>query len=119
MQWSALNAPPVWDWFPESLVKEAKRLGRDVASVEKKRAKTDDLAGVVADLGNDRTAYLRASIDALDGELQLRDELVVFLTAREQAGDEIRRRAEGRQYAPCRRSRRWQRGESGIPVATP
>lgn len=116
MKWSELHAPAAWDWFPDSLVKEAKRLGREVATVEKKRAKADDLAGVVVDLANDRSPYLRATIEAIEAELQVRDALIVFLTAREHAQADIRRCAEDKIAAVAAKRRKELRIPANVIV---
>lgn len=114
MQFAELLAPPCYDWYPDGVAKEAKRLARDVAAFEKKRAKVKELAEVTKDLASDRTAYLRACIDAGEAELKLRDELVVFLFATDRVAAELRRRADEKVRAVVAK----RRAELGIPEAT-
>ncbi len=85
MQWTQIIPPPGYLWFEGGLRKEYDRLTKAIETVGKKRAAADVLAPLEGDLGKDHSELIQARITAIEAEVTVRENAIIFCLAMDQA----------------------------------
>jgi hypothetical protein len=115
MTWESITPPPGYTWLADRLKKEYKRSIAAIKDVEEKRTAADVLEPAAPDRSHDRSELLTATIAALEAEVAVREDLIIFSLAVEH---DAKRQRDGA-CATVMDIESAARQELGIPDATP
>jgi hypothetical protein len=93
MDWGYIAPPAGYDWLTDGLKKETNRLTKSVEVLMKRRKSADELAELESDRSADRGPLIRARLDALRIEAELRESLIILNLACEKIAGEKHRKA--------------------------